>query len=85
MNPTPQEILKKLQSIEEILNSLKSSNAIPRDIETALRGRLGDITLKTESAATTAIGGAAAFNLPNVTGVIHMKLPDGRIIKLLYQ
>lgn len=85
MNPTQEQILKELQKMNEILGSLKSSNSIPRDIETALRGRLGDITGKVEAAATTAIGGTASFNLPNVTGVLHLKLPDGRIIKLLYQ
>jgi hypothetical protein len=84
MNPQIQELIKRIEKLEETLESFKRSNGIPREIETAFRARLGDISDSLGTVATTAIGGTTAFDLPVVNGVIPMRI-NGKIYKLLVQ
>ena len=66
-----QELQRQINELKREIQNLKSSNSIPRETEKAFRIRLGDIkSPPSATVAVTAIGGAAAFNLPNTTGVL---------------
>jgi len=70
MNEQIAQLQNQIVSLQQEVDNLKRSNAIPREVEKAFRIRLGDIKNSPGTVAVTAIGGAAAFNLPNTTGTL---------------
>jgi len=86
MNEQITQLQNQINILQTKIDNLERSSAIPRQVETALRERLGSINPKnsTGAVAVTAIGGAAAFNLPNTTGTIQI-VSNGKIYNVLYQ
>lgn len=50
----PQDFQTQIDALKQEIDNLKRSNSIPRDIETALRERLGDFTGATGTGTTPA-------------------------------
>jgi len=78
------QLQTQIDSLKIEVENLKRANGIPRPVETAFRDRLGSINPKNNvgTVATTAIGGAVAFNLPNTTGTIDI-VSNGKVYKVL--
>lgn len=82
--PTLQSLQEQVTKLQNELNALRGASTIPMDVEVAFKNRIADLVPIADAVAVTAIGGAAAFNLPNVTGLIKVKI-NGKYYKVLYQ
>lgn len=84
-SPLPQQVAELqdlLKQMSTFLEALKSSNSIPREVETALRERLGDIKnilpgvapTTTDSVTIGAGGGSFSFTYPNAVATIAIRI-----------
>jgi len=80
------DLQAQIDELKREIDSLKQSNTIPREIETAFRNRIGDI--KEAPVANTTyqltITSGDTITLPNITAVLPVKV-KGKTYNLLYQ
>lgn len=81
------DLQKQIDSLQKFVESLGKSNTIPRDVETALRQRLLDIRVPTQTityTTTNVPSGGGTVNVPVVNNLVPIII-NGRTYNLLAQ